>query len=117
VNVELVRFRAVRGSGQALLASTMCNRRHRPGPVWSSPGQALLVSWRGRFMDWPLIGHVPPVLIVPIAGMPALRLLYSYMARGTAVKKCAWSCWLSRSPRPGPGIQYGLAQPKLPRLE
>ena len=33
---------------------------------------------------------VPPVLIVPIAGeTPALRLLYSYMARVAAVKKSA----------------------------
>jgi hypothetical protein len=28
---------------------------------------------------------------------PALLLLYSYMTRGTTVKKCAWSCRLSRS--------------------
>ena len=54
-------------------------------------------------MNWPLIRHVPPSLTVSSAGeCPALRLVYSYMARGAPVKKCAWSCWLSPSLQPEP---------------
>lgn len=55
-------------------------------------------------MNWLLIRHVPPSLTVPNAGeCSALLLVYSYMARGTAVKECAWSCWLSPSLQPEPG--------------
>jgi len=35
----------------------------------------------------------------------APRLKYTYMARGTAVQKCAWSYWPGRSPRSGSGRQ------------
>ena len=128
-NVELVRFRAVRGSGRA--ASTMwsatspwmCGHRlggaaeqaprqrssssartRRPLMRTTTPGRALPVSWRGRFVE-PLIRHVPSVLLVPIAGeCPAQLLLYSYTARVTAVKKCGWSCWVSQ-PEPASGAQ------------
>jgi hypothetical protein len=40
-------------------------------------------------MDWAEMRHVPAGLDSAYRGeYTALRLLYSYMARGTAVKKC-----------------------------
>jgi hypothetical protein len=46
-------------------------------------GRASLVSWRGRFMNWPLTRPSRPVLIVAISQeCRALRLLYSDMATG-----------------------------------
>jgi hypothetical protein len=63
----------------------------------ASPGRpgARPASWRGRFMK------------------SALRLLYIYMAKGTAVKKRAWSCSPKQSPL-SPDTQWGLAG-NLPR--
>jgi hypothetical protein len=46
-------------------------------------GRASLVSWRGRFMNWPLTRPSRPVLIVAIPQeCRALRLLYRDMATG-----------------------------------
>jgi hypothetical protein len=79
--------------------------------IWAG----LAASGHGRLMNSPLVRHVPPALIAPIAGeCPTLRLLYSYMTRGTAVYKCAWSCWPGRSPREGSGSQSGLIPQSLP---
>ncbi len=71
--------------------------QRRLGPSWKGEAGAKLggrTRYRsGLFMDWALIRHVQPTLLVPIAGeCPALRLLYSYMAKGTVVKKCTRSC-------------------------
>lgn len=79
----------LRGSGSG---------QRRLGPSWKGEagtklGRPQPVSYRGLFMDWALIRHVQPTLLVPIAGeCPALRRLYSYMTRGTVVKKCTRSC-------------------------
>jgi hypothetical protein len=81
------------------------------GEAGPRPERAWPVSRGGRFMDWASIRHVLLVLLAPIVGeCPVLRLLCSYMARGTAMNKCAWSCWPSRSPRTGSGSQSGLAE-------
>ena len=79
----------LRGSGSG---------QRRLGPIWKGEagpklGRPWPVSSCGRFMDVALIHHVPPTLLVPIAGeCPALLLLCSYIARGAVVKKCTRSC-------------------------
>jgi hypothetical protein len=84
----------LRGSGLAIGGSA--------ADAAPQPGRALVVSWRGRFMKWPLIRHVRPVLIVPIAGnAQRCDCCIAIWREGTAVNKYGWSCWLSRNPRRG----------------
>jgi hypothetical protein len=82
--------------------------RRGGGREGASAHSAIGPAERHWLMDRPWIRHFPPILLAPIAGECAtLRLQYSHMARGTAVKEYAWSYWLRWSPRAGSGSRSG----------
>ncbi len=96
MTVVLVRFRAVRGSEQPAFAPALS----RP-PTPPSRGAVIVLAdgWTSSGMT-----VLPPSARDAIADKcSAVHLLYSYRARETGMKKCAWSYQRRRSPQQGSG--------------
>jgi len=76
--------------------------RSAPPAAAGSVTRAGLAGIAVRPIDGLAVGAlVPSILLAPARGKcRTLRLLFSYMARGAAVKKCTWSGWYSWGQRP-----------------